>query len=1307
MLKTKRYLFFGFLFLASVVCRASDSTSDEAWGFRFFRNFAPDEYGYSPQNWAVVQDSVGILYFGNQSGILEYDGVSWRLIELPNWTARSLAVDARGVIYVGGSSEFGYLTKDRSGSTVYRSLMPYLEPGQKPTSQIYTILTSEAGVWFHSLYALYLWDGNRIEAFSSDKAYSGFYQCKGNIYVRLEDQGLMRFTTNGLIDLPEGSFFKDKQIYALLPWDENSILAGTRNHGLFIITNNGVMPIDSPLNDLLKQLNISKGIRLAGGGFAFTTLKEGLVTADSQGQIQFQFHSKNGLRDNAAYHLYEDMEGNLWITLNRGLAMLEAKSPFTFFNDDIGLRGIVTSITSHQNGIFVGTTDGLFCIQYPIHGPPVIKKVGGIQRTCWDLASDGVYLYATTSDGLYRISELTADQIVMDRIRALCISSHHSGWLFYTTPTGIRGIRLRKPLSRSIDIAGGINTACNLVEDSKGSLWVGTQNHGFYRIDFKIPGVQTNVTCFDTSCGLPATGGCVSFVRNHIGFSTSAGLYAVSEEWGRVLPDTTFGQQFTGNNRGVFRVVENVDGACWIHSENRNFLALPDSIGYQLVETPFLRLSAHQINSILFDHNRVWFGGTDGLVLFQRDMSIQERRRYPCLIRNVWLNQDSLLQTEFKGTVRIPYRLRDIRFEYAAPFYQGGQSMKYQFKLEGYDSRWSNWSSETLHDFTNLGPGTYRFTVHARNIYDEKSEMADFRFRILPPWYRTPVCYVFYLMTLVVLLYGIVKWRTLAITRKKEQLEDVVKVRTEQILNQKIQLEEQSSKLKEMDRIKSRFFANISHEFRTPLTLIIGPLQKMMESSKDSPQLKRMLRQAQNLESLINQLLDLSRLENNRMKLNRQPVEVVAFIRNIWSEFRAHAQGKKIAYTFWSESEKVILSLDRDKIAKVMINLLANAFKFTSEGGEISITLKQQEASFVIEVKDTGIGIPEVHLDHIFERFYQVDDSASRRYAGSGIGLALAKELVVLHKGKISVDSREGSGTVFTVLLPISSHADQSIESDEPAEENVLTAPPLDGDTSKVCESALEENEGESILVVEDHTDMRRYICEVLSPNYQTYEADSGDSGYKEACHLLPDLIISDIMMPGSDGYELCRKIKGDIRTSHIPVILLTAKAADEHVVEGLETGADDYIIKPFNPTILETRVKNLISLRRQLQERFQRDMLLQPAEIQVSSMDREFLERLKSVVENHIADSEFDIGELNEEFYMSRATLYRKIRALTGQPPKQFVQSYRLKRAAQLLKEDYGSVTEVAFAVGFSSSAYFTKCFKEQFNILPSTLTA
>lgn len=538
-----------------------------------------------------------------------------------------------------------------------------------------------------------------------------------------------------------------------------------------------------------------------------------------------------------------------------------------------------------------------------------------------------------------------------------------------------------------------------------------------------------------------------------------------------------------------------------------------------------------------------------------------------------------------------------------------------------------------------------------------------------------------------------------------------------------LQLEKaEAEQLRELDQLKSNFFASISHEFRTPLTLILGPLQQMRSGvfQGDTRQyFDIMYRNGKRLQSLINQLLDLSKLESRRMQLRPEQGDVIRFLRLLAGSVESWAAQKQIDYRIQLPERPVWASFDRDKLEKILINLLSNALKFTPNGGSVHLRVEAhpEEGREVlnIAVSDTGPGIPAGELDKIFERFYQAPPAPSgggefRRSSspggsgegaiGTGIGLALAKELAELHGGAIHVESERGRGATFTVNLPLEKAGPVEEGPQEPTSD--AFAMPASPAESATAEGAAEKG-APIVLIVEDNPDVRVYIKGQLSGQYRILEAENGLKGLEAALDAVPDLVITDVMMPEMDGAALTSKLKADERTSHIPVVMLTARAERADKLEGLETGADDYLVKPFDAQELQARVRNLIEQRRRLRERFTRESLLSPKNIAVTSVDEQFLARLMAAIEERMDDESLSVEALAREVGMSRSQLHRKVTALTDRPPNVFLRAIRLQRARQLLEQQAGNTTEVAFMVGFSSLAYFSKCFKDEFGMTPT----
>jgi len=472
---------------------------------------------------------------------------------------------------------------------------------------------------------------------------------------------------------------------------------------------------------------------------------------------------------------------------------------------------------------------------------------------------------------------------------------------------------------------------------------------------------------------------------------------------------------------------------------------------------------------------------------------------------------------------------------------------------------------------------------------------------------------------------------------------------------------------------------------------------------------------------LVNQLLDLSKLEAGKMMLEASEQNIMPLLKGYVLSFSSLAERKIITLSFNTIEENLNLYFDKDKLEKIINNLLSNAFKFTPEGGKIDFTVEKMINEVEIRIADNGIGIAKERIDKIFNRFYQVDGSHTRESEGTGIGLAVTKELVELHKGKIEVESEYGKGTTFKVFLPLGKDhlkpgeiIEKEIKEDvvatiektdivledenrkERTDIDVLLETDLSADKAGKASNPL-------LLIVEDNSDVRKYIISHLEDEYRIQDAVDGEDGLQEALKHIPDLIISDIMMPKMDGFKLCEKLKTDERTSHIPVILLTAKATNQDKIEGLETGADDYIMKPFDAEVLKVRIKNLIEQRRKLREHFKKEGLIELEDKEITSIDKKFLQKVVEIINAHISDASFNLELFAQEVAISKSQLNRKLDSLVGETPIDLIKRVRLNRAAKLITQNFGNISEIALEVGFSNPAYFAQCFREQYGITPS----
>ncbi|MEZ4701916.1 MAG: ATP-binding protein [Rhodothermales bacterium] len=692
-------------------------------------------------------------------------------------------------------------------------------------------------------------------------------------------------------------------------------------------------------------------------------------------------------------------------------------------------------------------------------------------------------------------------------------------------------------------------------------------------------------------------------------------------------------------------------------------------------------------------------GGLNGFLVFHPDRVKALDNHIPPIVHVEKLVGTSGHPAQYVSNrdPRFSYEDRDIDITFTGLHYDNPDKIRYAYRLAGYDQDWVDAGTRRSAHYARLPSGRYTFEVRAANPDGLWSESVVYPFGVAPPFWRHPVAYVLYLIFMgggIYLVYSAQRNRLI----QRERLASA---------------QERALLIEQLDRTKSRFFVNLSHEFRTPLTLLLGPVRDALDGAygeldpRFHGQLGAMHRAADRLHRLINQLLDLAKLEAGGMRLEARQGDLVAFVRALTLSFasRAEREGKHLQLDTHAEAAEVYF--DRDKLEKIVYNLLSNAFKFTAAGGKIRVSVAASEGSARIVVRDTGEGIPAGELPHIFDRFHQADASPTRRHEGSGIGLSLAKELAELHGGTLTAESQQGFGSAFTLTLPLGrAHLrDEDLIAEEtlPQVDKLDAADPVQQILSRASSlSAQVSPPTATILLVDDNADVRAYLKSHLA-GYRILEAEDGEAGLALAIAESPDLVISDVMMPKLDGYGLCAALRKDRRTQDIPVVLLTAKAAEENKLEGLGAGADDYLYKPFSARELLARTENLIYRRKQLKAKYRQEVVLKPTEITVTSADAAWLEKVRGIVEAQMGDGQFGVERLAEEVGLGRRQLQRKMNELTGGTTHRFIQELRLERARQLLEQQAGNVSEVAYRVGFRDPRHFARLFQQQYGKPPS----
>lgn len=1046
------------------------------------------------------------------------------------------------------------------------------------------------------------------------------------------------------------------------------------------------------------------------------------------------------LNNNSIQTLFVDRQKNLWVGTLKGLnfAQNESKSFYTFRHEPNREH----TLSDNAAAAFCETRDGNLW---------VATDGGGLN----------FFERSTAQFTRYRSAPSNSSSLRSDAILTVFEDSRGKLWVGGFLAGLSRFNPARKTFTHILHSKQGVlplnyDDVRHVYEDRDGDIWVATNGDGVFRFRNGDPAqheqfvtnlqdiehaLRTNycLITFEDSARRLWVGtykglSCFEREKNSWRNYTSDGpdssglsnnwIYALCEDRERRLwVGTARGLNLLDEASGTFRgfgareglpgeiingIVEDAQGYLWISTNNglAKFNAAEAVANARASNTVAVYTEHDGLQGAEYIHGaaaklttgELVFGGTNGFSIFQPEQ-IRANVKFP----TVALTKLRILDQPAERTrtpqpyeknlsaatmLTLTYQQAQIftlffsALEYATP-----ERIKYRYLLEGYHDNWIEVGSNRSATFMKLSPGDYAFRVTATNNEGAWSESgATLRLKILPPWWRSWYAYLAYAASLILLVWAYHRYSVKLLQLKMD------------LQAQKLETE----KTHELEALKSRFFTNISHEFRTPLTLILVPLREMIKPGRmqDWPRLleqfRLMQRSAERMLRLVNQVIDFNKIEAGKLDLNRKEIDAVQFTKDIVETFTPMAADKHITLEFGSNCVTCYAMVDPDKLDVVIFNLLSNAFKFTPEHGEISVNVKQLAGKFLeISVKDSGPGVPTEHVEHLFDRFYHVDHPIVQARQGAGIGLSLSKELTELHRGEIMVQNQTGKGACFIVRLPL----EAAVIHDHHAEKALLA----DARSQKdVHDLALHEDRLSStptILIVEDDADLRDYLRLELSEEYHVFVAGDGQRGVQLALETLPDLILSDIMMFELDGLALCKQLKTHQLTSHIPVVLLTARNAEDQQLEGLETGADDYITKPFNLDILKTRLHNLLESRRALRERANREMRGKPPE---PSAEAEFLMRAVQIVEARLSDSKFDVQAFSHEMGMSRAQLFRKLKAATSERPLEFIQTIRLKRAAKLLEETPMNVAEICFEVGFNYPSHFAKLFHAKFGRSP-----
>jgi signal transduction histidine kinase/ligand-binding sensor domain-containing protein/DNA-binding response OmpR family regulator len=1059
------------------------------------------------------------------------------------------------------------------------------------------------------------------------------------------------------------------------------------------------------------------------------------------------FSKKNTISNNIISNIYEDHNSNVWFTtLEGGVSYFSYNNnQFEYYvhdpldNTSINHNKIGAFYEDNEGSIWIGTGDGglnKFIAskgQFERHQlktnyiAPSIMAIETIDENSLYLSGlrIGLYQFDKKRGTFSNLMKNSHDHYLqaVHHITDISIDSKGNVWI---VTHGKEGIMVYDPKSETFYTAEmpgnfskellSIPYAISIFEDSKNRLWVATYL-GLYLYDNTLKSfLSINNDSTTLSSNYLYT--LVEDSKKNIWIGSSMGLDRVVEKNGTITFER-FREKYSlpSNVKGI---LEDNAGNLWISTNQGISKFNPDT----KVTRDFKIINKHDnielLERVCFKTSKgdMFFGGTNGFVKFNPNDLNELSTPSKVYIVDLQLFNSSLKVDEnstlkksiiYTDEIKLTYKQSVLTLEYAALNYSNNGTTEYAYIMEGFDENWNFVGEKRFATYTNLSPGEYTFRVTtAVGNHLTDNEGRSVRLIINPPFWKTPFAYIFYVIVLVGILY---LFRRSIINREK-------------LKNELLLEKNEINSIQEASMMKLRFFTNISHEFRTPLTLIKAPIEKLIAAKQQLPWHEQQTifnlikNNSDKLLRMVNQLLDYRKLEAGSLVLESSEGDIVDFCKKTWSIFNILSDQKKINYIFQTSVDSQIMSFDADKMDRIITNLLSNAFKYTPEGGQIILKIEKAiEPKFdekdsgeyiVITVSDTGIGIPENDVNQVFDRFYTVSRKGFEKIEGTGIGLTLVKELTELHKGQIAVRSKEKVGSEFEIKIPISVQS-TLLNEPEKREQPLTTIEKItfsNEDIDRIIDGKPLQGKHVSgkrnILIVDDDNDIRQFLIGELSEEYDVIEAKNGNAGLEMAFNFNPDLILSDIMMPHMDGVEFCKRIKTDERTSHIPVILLTSLHSQEKQIEGLSLGADDYIFKPFNILILKSRISNLLNTRLELSQRFKNSTSLEFDNDSVNETDRKLIQSIIDIVLKNIANEKINADFISKKVLISRSVIYIKVEALTGQTVYEFIRNIRLKKSTSLLKQKEINITEVAYAVGFSSQSYFTRCFTKKFGKSP-----
>ncbi|WP_345949646.1 two-component regulator propeller domain-containing protein [Mucilaginibacter sp. PAMB04274] len=1321
----------------------------------------------------ILKDRYGFIWFGTEDGLTRFDGINYTVYRhnpkdttsLRSSEITSIHEDRAGQLWVGTSGSLHLFDRKRNSFHHFKSNS---EPDGFTSAIIKSICSDfEGKIWVATLGGLDRLDPATGQVTKFREIRGAPYEIGHQPVLKVYEDSRRRMW----IGAKNGLYQYDRRTGRFIPFlpnnkDPQSLAGGTvkaitedQKGNLWLGTDGGISRLltDGKHFFNIKDTSSSPGrlssntvyaLAPAGRNSLWIGTEEGLNVLNLQtGSIEHYLPDGRNiysLTGKSVRSILIDNQGINWLGLymagvnkydsNLTLFSLIKSNPY----DAFGLSArFVTSFSRGDGGhIFIGTDGGGLSSFNPQNGlfkrysitSKIKKNASALTILALNRTSDGNLWIGTYQDGLFKINPSNgaiqqfikgSGNATINHNEIFCLKQDRNGQLWVGTNGG--GVNVYDPKSQTFKFYVTIPSASNefsiplngyirdFEEDQYGRMWIASHGTGIAIYD---PKSQQFSVLSRLAGNLPSDLIQTLFRdrKGNMWAGTGDGLLKIDVLTKHV---ETFGEEQGLADGIIHKILEDRAGRIWF-STNRGLSWLDPNRKIVINYSAFNGLqggSFEQGSGFSDTDGTIYFGGTDGFNYLQPQGGIRVNKNPTPVVftslkigaKEITSADSDILSTDITiaKNVRLNYK-QNFSISFVGLNFTGTKQNHYLYRLKGFDKDWINAGTKTTAYYTNLSPGEYTFEVRAINndgVPDKN--ISAVTISIPPPFWMTVYAYFLYIAAIGALLLYL-RYRGIQKLKRTFKQEEARR---------------EAERLHDLDRLKIKFLTNLSHDFRTPIALIMAPVDKLMAQGMEDSAYTQLLvikRNARRLLNMVNQLFDLRKIEEGETKINLVKADIIAFQKEVSESFRDLSEKKRIAFVFKSSLNSLFTSFDPDKLERVLFNLLLNAFKFTLEGGKVMLItyLKHAQANpeslqLVIEVTDTGIGIDKEQQQHIFNRFYQNRISENVFNQGSGIGLSIVKEFVELHGGTIELTSEPGNGSSFCVHLPVDADATQPKALDNPG--NNIGDELVNEPEAGVMAQTVKEVVGKPaatrpiVLIVEDNEEFRFYLRDNLSTHYKVIEAVDGKEGWQKALATHPELIVSDIMMPQMDGIQLSLKLKADKRTSHIPIILLTASSREEEQINGLSSGANDYLTKPFSFEILVIKINNLLAFNRTLKSTYTKQLKVEPAQIQVESVKEKFLKMVVAYVEENLHNAQLSVEDLSRHMGMSRGSLYNKLLEVTGLSPVEFIRSIKLEKAAILLESSDMNIAQIAYAAGFATPNYFAKSFKSKYQMLPS----